>query len=99
MPVHRSTFFWLYDVVVDRDLDPVAPVRFNEGSWKLAIDQDNIAEDSIGTDLTSGYREVIVLSGMEEMLLLLAGSPSAQIWEVMLVVSKRVRHTCCIIQI
>ena len=60
MPVHCSTFEGMFDVVVDSDLDPIAPVGLNQRTRELAVDQNDIAKYAIGGDLVAGDVEVVV---------------------------------------
>lgn len=47
MPMESNTFWWPCNLIVDGDLDGIAPICFNQRTWKLPIDNENIFEISV----------------------------------------------------
>ena len=75
MPVHCCAFFWIGNRIVDRHMNGVSPIRFDQGlaqfvsdalprggvthSWILSIDQEGIFGVAIRSDGAPGDGEVI----------------------------------------
>ena len=57
--MERCSFFRISDGVVDCDSDPVPPVGFNCGGWKLAVDEHYVFLIAVWSYGTSCDREVI----------------------------------------
>jgi len=59
VPVQCRAFEWIADIVVDRDLEPVSPVRLHRRSGVLPVDEDHITKDTVRRNLASANREVV----------------------------------------
>lgn len=60
VPVDRGTLFRRRDVVVDRHLNHVTPVGFDQRAGELVVDQDDIAENAVCRDPAASHGEVVV---------------------------------------
>lgn len=67
-------------LVVDSDDDVVTPVSFNDGPWKLAVNSQRIALDTIRGDCSVGNVEVVVHG-------------SASLWGEVVVIGSDIRTT------
>ena len=59
VPVQGRSLFGVGDLVGHSHLDRVAPVGFDEGSWKLTVDQDDAFVDSVRGDEATLDGEII----------------------------------------
>ena len=60
VPVESSSLFGSRNLVVDRHLNHITPIRLNLRTRKLAVDEDHILKISVWCDLSTGDSEVIV---------------------------------------
>jgi hypothetical protein len=95
MPVHTRSILWTCDVVVHRDLYPVAPISFYQWSWKLTIDVHNLLHEPIRVVDPATDCEIIVASytSMRRFLRVIFSccsfSPGVAIWERLNLSAKR----------